>query len=247
MTEAAVTTPSTPSGANGLRLPALNAVTPTTRKNASTASLMNDHDRVEARALADADAQHRGDREHDEDGRQVERAALAGRAGERVGQREAEQRVEQVVEVLAPADRDGGDRHGVLEDQVPADDPRRELAERRVGVRVGAARDRDRRGQLREGERGERAGDAGEDEGQDDRRAGVADRLADDHEDAGADDRAEAERGQVEQADDALQLARPSPPCRGRARRCPSSRTGPCGASVLRGRWPWAVPLLTTG
>src|SRR3954463_8260169 len=41
MTEAAVTTPSTPSGANGLRLPPSNTVTPTTRKNARTASLMN--------------------------------------------------------------------------------------------------------------------------------------------------------------------------------------------------------------
>ena len=35
---------------------------------------------------------------------------------------------------------------------------------------------------------------------------GGRDRLADDHEDAGADDRAEAERGQVERADRALEL-----------------------------------------
>src|SRR3954466_962928 len=39
MTEAAVTTPPTPSGANGLRLPPSKTVTATTTKNASTASL----------------------------------------------------------------------------------------------------------------------------------------------------------------------------------------------------------------
>src|SRR6476469_5170377 len=112
--------------------------------------------------------------------------------------------LEYLVEVLAPRDRDRRGADGVLEDQVPADDPGDELAERRVRVGVGGAGHRDRRGQLGEGERGERAGHAREDEGQDDRGTGVADRLADDDEDAGADDRAEAERGQVEQADDTL-------------------------------------------
>src|SRR5215207_6960353 len=59
---------------------------------------------------------------------------LTGRAGERVGQREPEQRVEQLVEVLAPADGDRRHRDAVLEDQVPADDPRDQLAHRRVAV-----------------------------------------------------------------------------------------------------------------
>ena len=82
-----------------------------------------------------------------------------------------------------------------------------ELAHRGVAVRVGAAGDRDRRRQLGVGERGERARDAGQDEGEDDRRPGVADRLAEDDEDPGADDRADAERGEVEQADRALEPA----------------------------------------
>ena len=149
--------------------------------------------------------QQRGDGEDDEDGRQVDDPALARRLRDRVRQREAEGGVEQLVEVAAPADRDGRDRHAVLEDQVPADDPGDQLAHRRVGVGVGAARDRDRRRHLGVGQRGERAGHAGEDEREDDRRPGVADRLAQDDEDAGADDRAEAERGEVEQADRALE------------------------------------------
>ena len=149
-----------------------------------------------------------GDGEHDEHRRQVERAAvLAAGCAIASGSVMPNSVSSRSLKYCAPADGDRRDRDGVLEDQVPADDPRDELAERRVRVRVGAARDRDRRCQLGVGERGERARDAGEDEDEDDRRPGVADRLADDHEDAGADDRADAERGQVEQADGALEAA----------------------------------------
>ena len=124
-----------------------------------------------------------------------------GRTGDRLGQADAEERVQQRLQVAAPADGHRRHRHAVLEDQVPADDPRDELAERRVAVGVGAARDRDRRGQLGVGEGREQAGDPREGEGDDDRRAGIADALADDHEDAGADDRADAQRGEVEDSD----------------------------------------------
>ena len=130
------------------------------------------HDRVRARGLAHADHQHAGDREHEERRGDVDLAALlAGRVGDRVRQRQPEQRVQQLVEVGAPSDGHGRDRDAVLEDQVPADDPGRELAERRVGVGVGAARDRDGRRELGEGQRREDAGDARDHEGQDDRRA----------------------------------------------------------------------------
>ena len=117
------------------------------------------------------------------------------------GSETPKQRVQQLLQVAAPAHGDRRDRHAVLEDQVPADDPRDELAERRVGVGVGRARDRDRRGQLGVAQRAEDAGDAGQREAEDDRRAGEADGLADDHEDAGADDGAEAHRGEAERAD----------------------------------------------
>ena len=47
---------------------------------------------------------------------------------------------EQRDEVARPADRDRRRAERVLEDQVPADDPGDELAQRRVGVGVGGAR-----------------------------------------------------------------------------------------------------------
>ena len=80
----AVTTPSKPSGLNGVRLPESKPVKARTMKRITIATLTIDHHRVGAGALAHADDQQRGDREHEEDGRQVERAAvLAGRVGER--------------------------------------------------------------------------------------------------------------------------------------------------------------------
>ena len=42
-----------------------------------------------------------------------------------------------------PADRNRHIPHGVFKDQIPADDPRHELAEGRVGVGVGGTGDRD--------------------------------------------------------------------------------------------------------
>jgi hypothetical protein len=94
-------------------------------------------------------------------------------------------------------------RHAVLEDQVPADDPRDELAERGVGVRVRAAGDRDRRRKLGVRESREGARHPREHEREQDRRARLGDRLADDHEDPGADDGSEPERRQVEKPDHA--------------------------------------------
>src|SRR4051794_15541470 len=62
---------------------------------------------------------------HDEDRRgRVALAALPRGVGDGLGQREAEDAVEDLRQVLAPADGDRRDRDAVLEDQVPADDPR---------------------------------------------------------------------------------------------------------------------------
>ena len=52
---------------------------------------------------------------------------------------EAEDVVEQVIEIRAEADGYGHVAYCVFEDQIPADDPREDFAERGVGVRVGAA------------------------------------------------------------------------------------------------------------
>src|SRR5258708_31629294 len=77
---------------------------------------------------------------------------------------------EQLVEVLAPGDRDGGRTDRILETEIPADDPRDQLAHRRVRVRVGAAGDRDHRGELGVAQAGERAPDPGPEKSEPDRR-----------------------------------------------------------------------------
>ena len=71
---------------------------------------------------------------------------------------------QQFLEVPGPRH---GHRHvadGVLEDQVPADDPRDQFAERRVRVGVGRAGDRHHRRELGVAQRGEAAGHGRQDE-----------------------------------------------------------------------------------
>ncbi len=125
-----------------------------------------------------------------------------------------------------------GDAHvgeGVLEDEVPADDPGDELAHDGVGVGVGGAGDGDHAGELGVTEAGETTDDGDEDEGDgeggtcagaagdgavveeevDDGRALpvgdlgriAADGGADDGEDARADDDADAEGGEGDGAE----------------------------------------------
>ncbi len=53
---------------------------------------------------------------------------------------ESEHVIEQVLQIGGETHRYGHVRDGVFEDQIPADDPREDLAQDRVGVRVGAAR-----------------------------------------------------------------------------------------------------------
>ena len=59
--------------------------------------------------------------------------------------------------VAGPADGDGGGGEEVFEDEVPADDPGKELAHGGIGVGVGAAGDGDHGGELRVAEAGEKA------------------------------------------------------------------------------------------
>ena len=63
--------------------------------------------------------------------------------------------VQERHDVRRPAHRHRRGAERVLEDQVPADDPRDQLAERRVAVGVGGAGDRHRRGELRIADRRE--------------------------------------------------------------------------------------------
>ena len=93
-----------------------------------------------------------------------------------------------------PTDCDGGRHEEVFKDEIPADDPGEKFTEGRVGVGVGAAGDRDHRGKLGVAEAGEEAPEARDDERDGDGRAGVLrGRLSGEHEDAGADDGADAE------------------------------------------------------
>ena len=210
-------------------------------KSASAISLMHDHDVVGRRALARAAQQQPRDEHHDRERRQVDedrnagdvrrrveqpvdlrigaeqRRAIAGRQPDRQLDAEAAQ---QRVEVVAPRDRDGDVADGVFENQVPADDPRDQLAERRVRVGVGAAGLRNHRRQLRVAQPRERAGAAEQQEREDQRRSGAqANHLAvgtdltggggaDRAEDAGADHRADREHDQIAGAERSLQAVR---------------------------------------
>ncbi len=110
--------------------------------------------------------------------------------------------VQERSEVSAPADRHRRGAEQILEDQIPADDPGDELAERRVAVGVRAAGDRDHRRELGVAESGEQTAETGEDERVDDGRSGVLRRGgAGQDEDAGADDGADAEHREVERAE----------------------------------------------
>ena len=77
---------------------------------------------------------------------------------------DVEYAIQQIVEVGGEAHRDRHVRYGVFEDQIPADDPREDLAEDRVGVGVRAAGDRNHRRQFRVAQRRETAHERGDEE-----------------------------------------------------------------------------------
>src|SRR6185369_841656 len=80
---------------------------------------------------------------------------------------------EQCVEVIAPRDRDGDVPNGILEDQIPSDDPRDEFAKRRVGIGVRTACLRDHRRKFRVAEGGKRARGPEQDKRKDERGPGA--------------------------------------------------------------------------
>ena len=196
--------------------------------------LQHDHGVVGPRALLDADHQQPGDNGHDHHARHVDRDTVAEQhrqlrqplregmghvpigGGEPVGELDPE-RAQQGREVARPRDRHGDVADGVLQDQVPTDDPGDQLAERGVGIGVGAARDGDHRGELRVAEARQRADRAEQHEGQHQRRSGAKPgdgavgrhlahrRRTDGREDAGPDHRADAQHHQVQRGERALQ------------------------------------------
>ena len=152
----------------------VRCVAPTRDEQTEGQQLDHDHDVVRGHALARALEQQPCDQHHDAERRQMdddrnagdvrrrlqqavhrrvgaqERRPIAGREPRRKRDAEA---AEQRVEVVAPRDRDRDVADGVLEDQIPADDPGDQLSERRVRVGVRASRLRDHRRQLRVAQR----------------------------------------------------------------------------------------------
>src|SRR6476660_3415130 len=76
--------------------------------------------------------------------------------------------VEDPIRVLAPGDGDGRRGYGILEDQIPSDDPGDQLAHRGVGIGVSAAGERNHGGKLGVTKTGKCAAEAGNDEGEND-------------------------------------------------------------------------------
>ena len=243
MMPAAEVIPLTPSGREVGQVVGVPARDPEHDEQGQHAELDHHHDRVDLRRLARA-AEQQEHAEHDQDHRgDVEDAALLRRLREVLGDREAEEVVEQLVEVLRPADGDRGRRHAVLEQQAGGDDHRHALAERRVRVGVGRARDRHGAGQLGVADGREPGDRAGHDERQDDR--GPADRhgLREDDEDAGADRGADAEQRQLEEPD-ACALSSPAPSPLRPPPSPPSSPRRACAAGPAPSRTPFAPLLL---
>jgi hypothetical protein len=115
--------------------------------------------------------------------------------------------VHHVGEVRRPSDGDRAGAESELEDEVPADDPGRQLTEGGVREGVCRPRDRDRARELGVAQSREPTGDAGEDERQGDCRPCLdPGRLAGEHEDSGADDDADTEHGQIQRTQLLAQL-----------------------------------------
>ena len=179
------------------------------------------HGRVGEARFADADVAEPGQQQHQHHRRQVEQRTrgdqlmVGGECQRRVGQRRRQAQVhaegvadmvEQAQEITRPAHgyRRGG--YAVFQHQVPADEPRHQLAQGGVRVGVGAAGYRDQGGEFGVAQRGERAADGCQQERQDHRRPRVIGGcLARDHEDAATDHRADAQRRQSDRPQRAAQ------------------------------------------
>ena len=174
-----------------------------------TSQFDGDDEVVEPRRLPDAYHQQRRDEDDDDHRRDVEdRTGRRPRTGVGVvAQRRRDQFRRQIEakipgkadEIARPSNRDRDRAYRVFEDQVPADDPGDEFAERRVGIGIGAAADRNGRRHLGVAQPGECAGDGTEHERQCHRGTGVRRRrVPGQHEDARADDSANAEGHEIE-------------------------------------------------
>jgi hypothetical protein len=164
-------------------------------------------DGLDAGARADPEVEQVSDQQAQQHREEIDPGARLGprRAEHPGGQVDAEL-LQQEAEVPGDADRHHSDDRGVLQQQVPPDHPADELTEHRVAIGVGRAGLRDEPRELGVGERGRRTGDARDHERHRHRRPRIEPRhLTGKREDAGADDRAQPDGGELPQTQGALQ------------------------------------------
>ena len=116
------------------------------------------------------------------------------------------QALEELNDIGAPARSHCGGTESVLQDQVPADDPREDFTQRGIAVRVRRSGDRNQRRELRIAQAGKHAADSRKDKREDDCRTGILCRgRPGEHENPRPDDRSNTERHQIGDAQHALQ------------------------------------------
>ena len=104
--------------------------------------LQENDDPVEDGAALRAPDEEEAHQDDNDEGRDVDDAAVPGTGGQGMGQMDPEA-LEEDNEIAAPADADRRGGHAIFQYQVPADDPGDELAHGRVGIGVGTSRHRD--------------------------------------------------------------------------------------------------------
>ena len=116
--------------------------------------------------------------------------------------------IKQFNKVIRPTRRHRTGPHGVFEREVPADNPRNNLAQRSVSIRISAARQRDHSRKLRVAKSRKRAPQPGKHERKHQSRPRVVSAQPGKHEDSGSNHRADAQRRQLEYTQRAFQAMR---------------------------------------
>ena len=137
--------------------------------------------------------------------RPVDQIVIERRVREGVRQSDVEEG-KKILKVMGPAVRNGGRGHRVLENQIPSDDPREQLAQGRVGVRVCRSRHGHHGRELRITQSRENARDSGHNEREHQCGPGkIVRRNPCQHEDACADDRSHPEARELDGTEHAMQ------------------------------------------
>jgi|GEM_PF-1567377 len=174
-------------------------------------------DGIDRSALARSENQEPGHRPRDQDGGQVDDAMAEidrrheaveapGRAAvQELGQSEPCRMRDRSHHVARPANADSRGGDGVFQDQGPADHPGEPFAHDGVGIGVGRARNRNHGGQFGIAERGNGADEPGNHEREHHPGPGLLRGSSRQHEYARADNRPDAQHGQLESAQSTMQ------------------------------------------